>query len=33
MNNLINIPFHSKPLCLIDADGKPYVVAPMEETA
>ena len=25
MNTLINIPFHSKPLCLIDADGKPYV--------
>ena len=25
MNALINIPFHSKPLCLIDADGKPYV--------
>lgn len=24
MNTLINIPFHSKPLCLIDADGKPY---------
>ena len=25
MNTLINIPFHNKPLCLIDADGKPYV--------
>ena len=25
MNTLISIPFHHKPLCLIDADGKPYV--------
>lgn len=25
MNTLIRIPFHNKPLCLIDADGKPYV--------
>ena len=25
MNTLINIPFHNKPLCLIDANGRPYV--------